>query len=45
MESVLLDGGEDAEHIGVGYVETSRIFLMQDAFFSGMYPFDAVNEH
>ena len=33
MEFGQLDGREDGEHIDVGFVEMSWIFVMQDAFF------------
>ena len=31
MKFGLLDGGEDAEHNGVGFVEITKISAMQDA--------------
>ena len=37
MEFGLLDSGEDGEHSGVGLVEKSRIFAMQNDFFRGQF--------
>ena len=34
MEFDLFDGGDDVEHNGIGLVEISKIFVMQDDFFS-----------
>ncbi len=42
MEFGSLDGGENGEHSGVGRVEISKIFAMQDVFFFGMASFDNV---
>ena len=39
MESSFIDGVEDDEHNGVGFPETSRIFVMQDELYSGTEPF------
>ncbi len=35
-------GGEESEYNGVYFVEISEILAMQDAFLSGMTPFDRV---
>ena len=42
MTFSLLGGGEDGEDSGVGNVEISEIFEMQDAFFFGPVSFDRV---
>ena len=42
MPSGPLDGGDCIEHGGVGFVEISQIFVMQDAFFIRMEPLDGV---
>ena len=36
----LLDGGEDDEHCGVGFMEILRIFAKQDEFLFGTERFD-----
>ena len=36
------DGEEDGGHTGVGFVEISRIFVMQGTFLLGTQPFDSV---
>ena len=33
MDFCSLDGGENGEHNGVGFVEISQIFAMKDVFF------------
>ena len=40
MNSGSLDGGAAGKHSGVTFVETSKIFAIPDAFFSGMTSFD-----
>ena len=35
-----LDSGEDAEHNGIHFVEISKIFSMENAFFFVTKPFD-----
>ena len=35
-----LDGGEDGEYNGVGFVEISEIFVSQDAILFGREPLD-----
>ena len=40
MEFDWLDGGEDGEHNGDGFVPISKIFARQGALFFGMEPFD-----
>ena len=42
IEFVPLDGREDSEHNGVGFVETSEIFAMKDACFIAAESFDIV---
>ena len=37
-----LDGGDNNEYNGLGFVEISKIFAMQDAFFFRMISFDSV---
>ena len=41
VEFGLLNGGEDGEHTGDGFLEVSKIFAMQSAiFFVGIISFD-----
>ena len=40
MKFGLLDGGEDSEYNGDGFVEISIIFVIQDAFIFGMVWFE-----
>ena len=42
MKFGYLDGREDDQHTGAGFVEISNIFVMQDAIFFGMAPFDEI---
>ena len=42
MKFDLCDGGEDGEHIGVGFVAISEIFVVQVAFIFGIISFDRV---
>ena len=42
MEWCLLDGAEDGEYNAIGYVEISKIFVMQGTFFYRMGAFDGV---
>ena len=40
MEFGSLNGGEDGEYTGAGFVTISQIFVMGDEFFFGMESFD-----
>ena len=42
MEFVSHDGRDNVKHNGDGFVEISRIFATQDAFFFGTDRFDGV---
>ena len=42
MKCCSLDGIEDGEHNGSGFVEVSTIFMTQDTFFFATHPFDGV---
>ena len=42
MEFSLLGSGEDGGYNGTGFVEISKIFLIQDIIFLRMEPFDPV---
>ena len=42
MEVGLLDGGEDSDCTGVGFMEISKLFATQDEIFFRMAPFDSV---
>ena len=44
MEFGSLDGGEDGEHHGVGFVKISKISVTQIAFFFGTESFDRIFE-
>ena len=38
----MLHDGDDGEYNGVGFVQTSKIFASQDAFFFGNISFDKI---
>ena len=40
MEFILFCCGDDGEHNGIDFVETSDIFTMQDEFLDETIPFD-----
>ena len=42
MDFDSFDGGEEDKHISDRFVEISKIFARQDAFFFGKEPFDKV---
>ena len=42
MDIGLHGGGEEGEHISFSFVGLPKIFVMQDALFFGIEPFDGV---
>ena len=45
MEFCSLDGGDDGEYYGIGFVEISKMFSMQNSCFYGTQSFDSLYQN